>query len=194
MAVIADRPAERLSKHALPETPESQGSQGFLDPVVRPGWVKPTAVALTVVLAGFLALLGIFGSQAVGGLATEWGRSNVLGAAEDAAANLTTFDAGKADQDTQRFLDATSTNFARAFAGDQRDFIKSLRDGEVSMTGKVVDAGVINYTGDTARVLVAVRAQVSDTQSPRPKLRDYRMELFMVHEHGWKLDRIEFIA
>ena len=207
MAVVADRSAKQLNtstprRRTSAERPSTQGRHAIERPTPsdttfdagRPGWVKPTAMMLGVLLVGLLVVIAVFGSQAVGGLLTEWGRSNALDAAETAATNLTTFDAGSADQNTQRFLDTTSTQFAQGFLGDKGSFIKSLQDGKVSMTGKVVDAGVVDYDGDTAHVFVAVRAQVSDSQSPQPHARDYRMEFTMVHDHGWKLDRIEFVA
>lgn len=193
MAVVAERSAEQLS---TPKSvrPSGEGRHVLARSVARQGWVAPTAIALGVLLGGLLVVIAVFGSQAAAGLLTEWGRSNALDAAETAATNLTTFDAAKADQDTQRFLDTTSAQFAQAFLGDKDSFIKSLRDGRVTMTGKVVDAGVVDYNGDTAHVFVAVRAQVSDTENPQAQARDYRMDLTMVHDHGWKLGGIEFVA
>jgi Mce-associated membrane protein len=185
MAVVTGRTAERL----MPD------SQNLRTPgATRSRWVTPSAIGLTVLLTGLLVAIAVFGFQALSGLATEWGRSNALNAAKHVAASLTTFDATDADTDTQRFLDLTTADFAHSFAGDQNGFIKSLRDGQVSMKGTVLDAGVEDYHGATAHVFVAVRGQVSDTQSPQPHARDYRMDMTMVDEHGWKLDRIEFVA
>jgi hypothetical protein len=197
MAVATHRPAGQVSTAVRAE---SGSGTTALDPhgesaaTGRPRWVVPAAIVLSVLLTALLVLVGVFGLQALGGTWADLERGNALDAAENAATSLTTFDNATAEADTQRFLDTTSTQFAQSFAGDKDGFVKSLHDGRVKMTGKVSDAGIVDYDGATAHVFVAVRAQVTDAQSPQPQGRDYRMELTMVHDGGWKLDRIEFIA
>jgi Mce-associated membrane protein len=197
MAVATHRPAGQVSTAVRAESDEETPAvdpHGESAATGRPRWVVPAAVGLGVFLTALLVLVGVFGVQALGGAWADLGRGNALDAAEDAATSLTTFDNATAEADTQRFLDTTSTQFAQSFAGDRDGFVKSLHDGRVNMTGTVSDAGIVDYDGNTAHVFVAVRAQVTDVQSPQTQARDYRMELTMVDDGGWKLDRIEFIA
>jgi hypothetical protein len=52
----------------------------------------------------------------------------------------------------------------------------------------------VSYQPGSARVLVAVRASVQNTQVQQPDQRNYRMAMNMVVQNGkWLADSVEFI-
>jgi Mce-associated membrane protein len=184
VAVTTHHPAESPMK-----APPTKNASANLRP---PDWLLPIAVALLLVLAVASAGVVVFGLKAASGFSTERGRTDVLAAARDVAARITTFDATSAEADTQRLLELTTPQFAQGFAGDKDGFIKLLRQGKTKMSGQVTDAGVLSYDGEVAQVLVTVRAQITDVRTPQGQARDYRMELTMLDQGRWLANAVEF--
>jgi Mce-associated membrane protein len=188
----SDRPMEPLAGGSDADTLTERSPE---DGAQRPRWLVPTAIGLTALLTALLVVGITFGIRAASGFGVEHGRANVLDAGRQVALNLTTFDYSNAEADTQRLTDSTTPTFAAGFAGDRNAFVKSLRDGQVKMTGNVTEAGVLSYTGDTAHVIVAVKSQIVSTQSPQPQARDYRIDLSMTRQGGqWLATGAEFIS
>ncbi len=193
--------SEELSAGESGQAPDAQagGSDGGDPPPAsgdsnRPRWLLPVGIALSVLLIGLLVLSVFFGIKTVNGFRLEQGRDNVLATAKQAAANLTTFNFETAEADVQRLKDSTTPTFESGFANDKNTFVKFLRDGKVKMTGDITEGGVLSYDGNTAHVLVAVKAQVGNAAQPQAQARNYRMDITMVYQDGrWLANAAEFV-
>jgi Mce-associated membrane protein len=180
--------ADAAATGAVTPPPDGVGSS-------RPRWLVPTAVGLGVLLVALLVLAVIFGARTVSGFGVEQGRAAALATGRQAAVNLTSFDFTTAEADVQRLRDSTTPNFENGFATDKDAFVKFLRDGKVKMTSNVTEAGLLSYSGSAAHVLVAVKSQVSNNQTPAPEARNYRMDVSMVYQDGrWLANGAEFIS
>jgi len=160
--------------------------------------VLPVAIALLVLLVGALVVGIWFGIKAVQGFSEVRGMSNAVSAAEQVAADFSTFDVATGDKDTERLLAGTTARYAAGFNGDKENFLKQLVAMQGRSKGTVLASGVANYDRLTGavEVLVVVRAEVSTKDAPSGPPRIYRMELTMKDESwlpgGWKADAVEF--
>jgi len=157
-------------------------------------WLVPAGTVLGVAIVGFLVVVVVFTVKLIGVQSDDSGRADALAAARQAAVNLTSFNFETAVEDVARLRDSTTPHFEKQFNNDQNAFIKLIRDGQVRTSGTVNEAGVVRYQPGSARVLVAVRASVQNTQVQQPDQRNYRMAMNMVLQNGkWLADSVEFI-
>jgi Mce-associated membrane protein len=157
-------------------------------------WLVPAGTVLGVAIVGLLAVVVVFAAKLIGVQSDDSGRADALAAARQAAVNLTSFNFQTAVEDVARLRDSTTPHFEQQFNNDQNAFIKLIRDGQVRTSGTATEAGVVSYQPGSARVLVAVRASVQNTQVQQPDQRNYRMAMNMVVQNGkWLADSVEFI-
>jgi Mce-associated membrane protein len=157
-------------------------------------WLVPAGTVLGVAIVGLLVVVVVFAAKLIGVQSDDSGRADALAAARQAAVNLTSFNFQTAVEDVARLRDSTTPHFEQQFNNDQNAFIKLIRDGQVRTSGTATEAGVVNYQPGSARVLVAVRASVQNTQVQQPDQRNYRMAMNMVVQNGkWLADSVEFI-
>jgi Mce-associated membrane protein len=157
-------------------------------------WLVPAGTVLGVAIVGLLVVVVVFAAKLIGVQSDDSGRADALAAARQAAVNLTSFNFQTAVEDVARLRDSTTPYFEQQFNNDQNAFIKLIRDGQVRTSGTATEAGVVSYQPGSARVLVAVRASVQNTQVQQPDQRSYRMAMNMVVQNGkWLADSVEFI-
>jgi Mce-associated membrane protein len=157
-------------------------------------WLVPAGAVLGVAIVGLLVVIVVFTVKLIGVQSDDSGRADALAAAHQAAVNLTSFNFETAVEDVARLRDSTTPHFEKQFNNDQNAFIKLIRDGQVRTSGTANEAGLVRYQPGSARVLVAVRASVQNTQVQQPDQRNYRMAMNMVLQNGkWLADSVEFI-
>jgi Mce-associated membrane protein len=155
----------------------------------------PAAIGLGTAFVLVVVAVLVFGTQLVGGLSLDHRRDAALDAGRQAAVNFTSFNYSTADADLKRLQDSTTPGFVASFTDDRDAFVKSLREAKVSVVGTATAAGVYDYTGDSAHVLVAIRAQFQRAPADQPAERDYRMDLVMLYQNGrWLADSAGFVA
>ena len=188
--------AETDSTDSIEEAPVRAAAESSVDagPSGARRWLVPAGAALGVVIVGLLVVVVVFTAKLIGVQSDDSGRADALAAARQAAVNLTSFNFQTAVEDVARLQASTTPHFQDQFNNDQNAFIKLIRDGQVRTSGSATEAGVVNYQPGSARVLVAVRASVQNTQVQQPDQRNYRMAMNMVVQNGkWLADSVEFI-
>lgn len=200
----ADRESEGPDAPPAPEVaPESAAASPSVAPKSasaravgeQPGrWWYVAVAGLAAVLVAVLVFGTMFGVQVVRGYSDDAAGSAAVAAARQAAGNVTSFSFESAEADLQRLSGTTTPRFDQDFAQDKNAFAATLRDGKVKSSGTPTEAGLVSLDGDTAKVMVAVRASIQTTQLPQPEARDYRMLITMLHQDGkWLADSLEFI-
>lgn len=160
----------------------------------RSGWYLVVLIGLTTVAAALIALGLVFGWRLIQNNAVDARRETVLQTARQAADNLTTIDYRTADRDIQQLLDGSTEEFAAEFGINGPAFLEVVKQTRLVSTGEVTSAGLERVDQNSARVLVAVKASVSDASAPRGTPRNYRMGVELVFTAGqWLVSKVEFI-
>ena len=108
--------------------------------------------------------------------------------------NLTTIKPETAKEDVERILAGASGDFKAEFDGRQDPFVSVVKEAGVTTVGKIIESGIQNEDGDTARVLVAARADVSTPDNTQNGPRDFRMRVTVTDDGGtMTASKVEFV-
>ncbi|WP_181762797.1 hypothetical protein [Rhodococcus spelaei] len=108
--------------------------------------------------------------------------------------NLTTIKPDTAKEDVDRILAGASGEFKSEFDGRQDPFVSVVKEAGVTTVGKIIESGVQSEDGDTARVLVAARADVSTPDNSQNGPRDFRMRVTVTDADGtMTASKVEFV-
>lgn len=152
------------------------------------------AGAVGVVVLALLAGVIVFGVQWWGQQSSDADREAAAGAARKTASDLTTLNYNTIDADVRRVMDMTTGDFRNQFTQSADPFTNVVRQAQVQTTSDVVASGVKSFGDGKATVLVAVRSQVRNSQSPDPQVRNYRMSLDLQRQGDqWLTSNVEFV-
>lgn len=158
---------------------------------------RPTLVlaGLAVLTVAAVALAGVLGFRLLEQRQAEQRRADVLAAATQVAVNFTTLDHTTFDADTARVLAGATGTFAEEFSGQVAQLRGVVTQNKAVSTGKVLQAGLVSIDEDSARVLVAVDADVTNTSLKTPAARHYRLQLDMARVGDrWKAGQLQFVG
>ncbi|MGH3948239.1 MAG: hypothetical protein ACRDSE_03815 [Pseudonocardiaceae bacterium] len=183
----APRPSPRPRPESGPEPVVEQ------EPVVEAArQPKPVLRALTVV-----ALVLLFAGTVTFGVlwflerdsAAE--RDEALAAAKDYAIDLTTYNYGKIDENFEKVKANSTDKFAEMYGNVSEQLTSLLKQHKADSQGELLSAGVAEFDGDRAVILVFVNQTITNTNSPQPKIDRNRMVLTLLEIDGeWKLDEV----
>lgn len=187
--------------------PDPEGTGGVAashedgDPAAGvPGSAGKRRPRLSAVLAGVLAVILVAGAVVAGlvwneGRRDEQRRQLAVTTAQDMAVALVTVNSATAEQDVRKILDGAVGDFGKIFSENLKSYVDIVRRGKVSTSGEVASAGLQKLDGNTARVLVAVKAKVRNKQVPRGEQRTYRMAVEMAEQPDgrWLAKKVEFV-
>ncbi|MEK6443894.1 hypothetical protein [Pseudonocardia sp. T1-2H] len=158
--------------------------------------MRLTATVLGVVATAAIAATAVFGVLAWSSQDRDAGALMAIAAARQVALNLTSINADTADADLQRLLDSTTGDFHTQFASRQEPFVQIVRQANVSTTGNVTAAGLDTMNSDSARVLLAVHAVVTNSGAQQGEDRNYRLAITMQHmdDGRWLASSVDFVA
>jgi Mce-associated membrane protein len=152
--------------------------------------VLALAVTTTVLLAGGTVL----------GLAlhdhhrAERQRAEAVQVARQQVLNLTTLDHRRIDDQLDQLLGDSTGDFRTEFEAMVATFADTVRKGRVNATGVVAETGIVRIDEESARVIVASSAQVTNTAATAPESRQYRMAVDLRREGDrWLVSGMEFV-
>ncbi|MDQ1626593.1 MAG: Mce-associated rane protein [Actinomycetota bacterium] len=145
--------------------------------LVLPGLVAVAVVAVAA-LVGVALLVPRVGDAAQ----RDARRTEVLTAARQAAVNFTTLDYRHLDRDLGRVLAGATGDFRSQFRRGSKDLRSLVSANKAVSQGEVLEAGLVSADADSARVLVVADSTVTNTASPQPRRRHYRIQLDMVRQ------------
>ncbi|GAA4348655.1 hypothetical protein [Angustibacter luteus] len=162
-----------------------------LTPRLRRGLALGLAALLLVTVAA-----GAFvGRRVLDDRRTDARGADAVAAAGQLGVNFTTLDYRTFDRDSNRVLaDATGT-FKKEFAAQSAQLKKLVTSNKAVSKGKVLSAGLVSSDADSARVLLVVDADVTNTSATTAVPRHYRIQVDLSRSGDrWLANQLQFVA
>jgi Mce-associated membrane protein len=194
--VVPDSPAVAAAApdvSAAEEAVEDESSEATAGPARSSRGLVASIVAGVLVLA----LAGVTGWLLVERNAAsdrDAQRAEFVTTAQDTVINLTTIKPDTAKEDVERILAGASGEFKAEFDGREDPFVSVVKEAGVTTVGKILESGIESEDGNTAKVLVAARADVSTPDGAQNGPRDFRMRVTVTDDGGTKTaSKVEFV-
>ncbi|MFF0814741.1 hypothetical protein ACFYVR_06225 [Rhodococcus sp. NPDC003318] len=121
-------------------------------------------------------------------------RNAFVQTARQTVLNLTTIKPETAKEDVDRILAGASGEFRSEFDGREDPFVSVVQEAGVTTVGKILESGLESEDGNTAKVLVAARADVSTPDGTQNGPRDFRMRVTVTDDGGtMTASKVEFV-
>lgn len=193
---VTDSPAVAAAApdvSAVEEAVEDESSEAAAGPARSSRGLVASIVAGVLVLA----LAGVTGWLLVERSAAndrDAQRAEFVTTAQDTVINLTTIKPDTAKEDVERILAGASGEFKAEFDGREDPFVSVVKEAGVTTVGKILESGIESEDGNTAKVLVAARADVSTPDGAQNGPRDFRMRVTVTDDGGTKTaSKVEFV-
>lgn len=122
------------------------------------------------------------------------GRS-ALAAGRDAAVAFTTYDYRRLDTDLSRVTERSTGTFRTQFTSALGALTEAIKQAHGVSSGHVVFAGLLRHSADSAVVVAAVDASITNSSTPQPSTRRYRLQITLDHSSGsWLISQIAPVA
>jgi Mce-associated membrane protein len=152
------------------------------------------AVLALLVVAGLVAG-ALLGRRVLAERSSAAAGEDAVAAATQLAVNFTTLDYRTFDRDAQRVLDDATGTFKKEFAAQTDQLQKLVTTNKAVSQGKVIKPGLVSHDADTARVLLVVDADVTNTSATTPVARHYRMQVDLTRSGDqWLTDQLQFVG
>lgn len=154
--------------------------------------MKATAAAAVVVMLGLVAALALALLQHGRDQALSDSRASALGAARTFAVDLANYDYSEVDQAFQTVIDHSTGQFRDEFGKAAPDRAAAITRKQASATGKVLDAAVVDLSGDRATVIAFVDQTVVEANPQSTQVARGRLRLTLVRSGGgWLVSKLE---
>ncbi|MFD4293425.1 hypothetical protein ACFWPA_14800 [Rhodococcus sp. NPDC058505] len=158
----------------------------------RPGmlaWILVGVLVAALLAAGVWLLIERSAAQD-----RDAQRNAFVQTARQTVLNLTTIKPDTAKEDVERILAGASGEFKSEFDGREDPFVSVVKEAGVTTVGKILESGFESQDGDTAKVLVAARADVSTPDGTQNGPRDFRMRVTVTDDGGtMTASKVEFV-
>lgn len=125
----------------------------------------------------------------------EQRRQDLLAAARQSALNFTSLDYRHYDRDSANVLESATGDFKKQFAAQTGELTQLVAQNKSVSEGQVLEAGIVRFDENSARVLVVADSKVTNTAAPKGEARTYRLQLDLVHRDGrWLTSDVEFVG
>jgi Mce-associated membrane protein len=140
-------------------------------------------VALVALVLAALVVAGLSLRQVRADRADEAARSGAVAAARQLAVSFTSLDYRTYDEGARRLADSASGALRQQLTDSAGALKKAMTANQSVTRGTVLDAAVVAADRDSARVLLVVDADVTNTSTTTPTARHYRIQLDL-RRHG----------
>lgn len=119
----------------------------------------------------------------------------VLDVARSVSADLLTVGSDDPRADVERILGGTTGDLRQQFADVADAFTTVLGQEQVSATGEVTSAGIVEASDNRATVIASVVATVANNEVPQGQRRAYRMQVTLENVDGrWAVSTMEVLS
>jgi len=161
---------------------------------LRRAW-RLVDVALVALVLAALVAVGLVARATLADRADQSARAGALGAARQLATSFTTMDYRTYDRDAKRVLDGSAGQLRQQFTDSTGELKKAMTANRSTTRGRVLEAAVVDADRDSARVLLVVDADVTNTAAPTPSARHYRIQLDLArHGSRWLGTDLSFVG
>jgi Mce-associated membrane protein len=191
----------RLPVRTLPRTPDSgpeQPPQRLARRSVQPWsmW-RMWTVALSILLVSALAVLVVTGQPWYEQRRLDSAHRAALTAAVAVATDFVSISSSTVDRDLQRIAAGATGDFKDEFTRGTPQVRSAVVENNVDSHGRVLRAGLVSGDLDSAVVLVAVDATITNARSPQGRLSHYRIQVDMALDSTtgrWLVSRLQFVG
>ena len=163
--------------------------------MTRPSTRALVAGVLAVLVVAGLAAGVVVGRRVVAQRAAAAAGEDAVAAASQLGVNFTTLDYRTFDRDSQRVLQGATGTFKKEFAAQTGELQQLVTTNKAVSRGKVIKAGLVSHDADSARVLLVVDADVTNTSATTPVARHYRMQVDLTRSgEQWLTDQLQFVG
>lgn len=164
-------------------------SEPVPDPGAGRGW-KPVLSALIAAVVFFVAAV-TFGVLWFVERHAESERDAALAAAKVYAVDLTTYHHGRIDENFEKVTSNSTEKFAKMYREVSKQLTDLLKKYRADSRGELLHAGVAEFSGDKAVVVLIIDTTITNTNSPQPRIDRNRMVMTVLEVDGqWKLDEV----
>jgi len=151
-------------------------------------------------LLGGLALLlavasGVLGYRLHQGSQLSQARQAALAAARQEGLNLASVSQQTIDADLERVLSGATGDFRTEYAASASDLRNVVTANQVTSTGQVIDAALVEGDRNKATALVVIDAIVKNREVPKGATRYYRMQLVLTRQgNTWLTSTLQLVG
>lgn len=167
--------------------------------------LRRTWLVINIVLATVLVLIasttvvlgGYAGYSAYREHRIREGHKAAAASARQVVVDFLTISAASVTRDLRQVLDGSTGEFRKQYEAGMSEVRTAVVENKVASTGKVLRSGVVSGDADSAVVLVAVDARITNVRSPKGRKAHYRVQVDMVYDEGsdrWLVSRLEFVG
>lgn len=122
---------------------------------------------------------------------SESEREEALAAAKVYAVDLTTYNYDKIDENFDKVRSNSTEKFSEMYSQVSKQLTDLLRKYQADSKGDLLNAGVAEFDGDKAVVVLIIDTTITNTNSPQPRIDRNRMVMTLLEVDGeWKLDQV----
>jgi len=188
--LTADDVLQSAAKKTAKKPPKKSAAQGVSRKL-------PVARLLTMVLAVALAAMAYAGHSWWEERQLETARSEAVAAARQLAVNFVSISAATVDADLARIAAGATGEFGDEFGRGMAGVREAVLANKVQSTGTVLRAGLVSGDADSAVVLVAIDATVTNVKAPDGRVSHYRMQLDLAKDAAgdkWLVAKLQFVG
>lgn len=120
---------------------------------------------------------------------------SALAVGRDAAVAFTSYDHRHLEEDLARVSDMSTGAFREEFSAALGSLTAAIKEAEGVSVGQVTDAGLVRSGDESAVVMAAVDATVTNTSTKQPSLRRYRLQITLTRDgDDWLISDISPVA
>lgn len=189
------RPVTRRARSRRREPSDAaEAPSAPVSPRLKRAWLLVDLALVVLVLAALVAV-GLTARRVLTDRSGDEARAGALAAARQLAVDFTSLDYRTYDRDAARVLEQAGGELKQQLSTETSALKKAMTDNESVTRGTVLDAAVVDADDDSARVLLVVDADVTNTSTPQPSARHYRIQLDLSREHGrWLGTDLTFVG
>jgi Mce-associated membrane protein len=161
---------------------------------VRRAW-RIVDVALVALVLAALVAVGLSARGVLTDRADEAARADALAAARQLAVSFTSLDYRTYDQGARRLTESAAGQLRQQLTDSTGALRKAMTTNRSVSHGTVLDAAVVDGDRDSARVLLVVDADVTNTSTTTPTARHYRIQLDLTRQGDrWLGTNLTFVG
>ena len=205
MTMVTNRPKGHLRevREAAPDAsgsaaqPAPRHTSRYAFPAARvrrpsPRLLWAGAAALLLVVAGVGLTLGRATWQ---DQRAADDRAAALAAGRQIAVNFVTVSAASFDADTKRVLDDATGSFRKEYAATLAQLEPVVTANRTDSRVERAEAALVSADADSAKVIVGIVAPTTNSASPTPEKKTYRLRLDLVKVgDAWKVSTLDFVS
>lgn len=153
----------------------------------------PFVVALILAVVSFLVAV-TFGVLWLVERHAESEREEALAAGKVFAVDVTTYNYGKIDENVQKVRSNSTDKFWQMYSEVSNQLIGLLKQYKADSKGELLHAGVAEFDGDKAVLVLIMNTTITNTNTPQPRIDRSQMVMTLVEvDNEWKMDGLALI-